>query len=209
MGYYMAGWDVTGVDLNPQPNYPFRFIQADALTFPLGGYDAIHLSPPCQGYGSLRHRAGGKTYPLLIAPMRERLLREVIDTPYVLENVEAALPHMIDPVMLCGSSFGLRVRRHRYFETNWGLDTPVCDHGWQDDYKPYRLYVGKSRTNGLGYRESGIQPVHGGCHNIGGRSHFLKSVAMGIDWMTETELNESIPPAYTDLIGTRMKDLIK
>jgi len=208
MGYHMAGWDVTGVDLAPQPNYPFRFVQADALTFPLDGYDAVHLSPPCQGYGRLRHRSGGKVYPRLIAPMRERLFREAPDMPYVMENVEDALPHLISPVMLCGSSFGLRVRRHRYFETNWKLVPVGCDHGWQDRHKPYRLYVGKARTNGLGYRESGIQQVFGGNHNVGGRSHFFKSVAMGIDWMTETELNESIPPAYTALVGTQLMELV-
>jgi DNA (cytosine-5)-methyltransferase 1 len=208
MGYHMAGFDVTGVDLDPQPNYPFTFVRADALTFPLEGFDAIALSPPCQGYGRMRHRSGGRQYPRLIAPMRERLLSEVPDVPYALENVEDALPHMIDPVMLCGSSFGLRIRRHRYFETNWKLTGSVCDHEWQDRHKPYRLYVGKSRTNGLGYRESGIQQVFGGNHNVGGRSPFLKSVAMGIDWMTEKELNESIPPAYTLLVGRQLRERV-
>jgi DNA (cytosine-5)-methyltransferase 1 len=208
MGYRMAGWEVTGVDFDPQPNYPFKFIRADALTVPLDGYDAIVLSPPCQGYSRMAHRSG-RAYPMLIKPMRERLLTEMPGTPYVIENVEDALPDLIDPVMFCGSSFGLRVRRHRLFETNFELFGPGCDHSWQDDYKPYRLYTGKSRTNGLGYRESGIQQVYGGNHNVGGRSHFLKSVAMGIDWMTETELNESIPPAYTRMIGRQLRELMK
>lgn len=208
MGYHMAGFDVIGSDLNPQPNYPFEFIRADALEIPLNGYDAIALSPPCQGYSRMAHRSG-REYPKLIKPMRERILAEVPDIPYVMENVEDALSEMVNPVMLCGSSFALRVRRHRLFESNRPLSASVCDHTWQDNHKPYRLYVGRSRTGGLGYRESGIQQVFGGNHNVGGRSVFLKSVAMGIDWMIETELNESIPPAYTLMVGRQLIEMIK
>lgn len=204
MGYWMAlarsGWRIIGVDKEPQPNYPFEFHQGDALEVPLDGFDAIHASPPCQGYSSLRHR-NGRAYPRLISAVRERVLTEAPGAPYVIEKVEQARPEMIDLITLCGSSFGLRVRRHRLFETNFPVDRVPCDHVWQDGHRPYRIYVGKSRTNGLGYRESGIQPVHGGNHNIGGNSVFLKSVAMGIDWMTEEELNEAIPPAYSHHIG--------
>lgn len=212
MGYWMAGFDVVGVDLEPQPNYPFEFHQADALTFPLDGFDAIHASPPCQAYSRTRHRNAGPNWtppPKLIAPLRERFAAEAPGVPYVIENVEDALPEMKDPVMMCGSSFGLRVRRHRYMERNWAMSTPTCDHSWQDGHKPYQLYVGKSRTNGLGYRRSGIQPVYGGNHNVGGRSLFLKSAAMGIDWMTEEEINESIPPAYTLHVGRQLMDLLR
>lgn len=208
MGYYIAGFDVTGVDLNPQPNYPFTFIQADALTVDLSGYDAIAMSPPCQGYSRLRHRQTA-TYPMLIAPTRERVIGERPDVPYVIESVEDARPDLKGPVMLCGSSFGLRVRRHRLFETSFDASAPPCDHGWQNTHKPYRLYVGKKRTNGLGYRESGIVQVYGGNHLVGGKSLYHKSVAMGIDWMTEDELNESIPPAYTAYIGRSLMDVIK
>lgn len=209
MGYWMAGFRVIGVDIDPQPEYPFEFHRGDALTYPLTGVSAVALSPPCQGYSRTRHRTGRESrWPKLIAPMRERLMSETPNTPYVLENVEDALPHMINPKRLCGSSFGLRVRRHRYFETNWDYEAPPCMHEWQDDHKPYRLYVGKSRTDGRGYRESGIQQVYGGNHNVGGRSTFLKSVAMGIDWMSEQSLNESIPPAYTLHIGRQLMTVI-
>lgn len=210
MGYWMAGFRVIGVDIEPQPEYPFEFYQGDALTFPLDGASAVAVSPPCQGYSRTRHRTGrGGDYPKLIGPFRDKILAEAPGIPYVLENVEDALPYMENPVMLCGSSFGLRVRRHRYFETNGDLVIPDCDHSWQDEHKPYRLYVGKSRTNGLGYRKSGIQQVYGGNHNVGGRSVFLKSVAMGIDWMSEETLNESIPPAYTLHIGRQIMQRIR
>jgi DNA (cytosine-5)-methyltransferase 1 len=202
MGYHMAGFDVTGVDIEPRASYPFEHIAADALTVDLSGYDAYAASPPCQGYGRMRHREDASGYPLLIASIRERL--ESTGKPFVIENVEDAAWDMKAPVRLCGSSFGLRVRRHRLFETNFPLTAPPCEHGWQDRYKPYKLYVGKSRTNGLGYRESGIQPVYGGNHNVGGKSPFYKSVAMGIDWMPEEDLNEAIPPAYTRHIGAQL-----
>lgn len=204
MGYHMAGFDVTGVDIDPHPDHPFELIVADALTVDLAGYDAYAASPPCQGYTRMRHRYDASKWPRLIEPVRERF--QATGKPFAIENVEGAAWAMIDPVQLCGSSFGLRVRRHRLFETNFKCEElPVCDHGWQDTHKPYLLYVGKSRTEGLGYRESGVQPVYGGNHNVGGKSHFYKSVAMGIDWMTdEKDLNEAIPPAYTRYIGQHL-----
>lgn len=204
MGYWIAGWEPVGVDIVPQPHFPFEFHRVDAMTFPLDGFDAVHAGPPCQAYGRLRHREDASMYPKLIKPLRERFAAEIPRVPYVIENVEDALPEMVEPARFCGSSFGIRVRRHRLMETNWPLAAPSCDHAWQDGHKPYRLYVGKSRTNGLGYRHSGIQQVFGGNHNVGGRSLFMKSVAMGIDWMTEDEINESIPPAYTVYIGRRL-----
>lgn len=204
MGYHQAGWDVVGVDIAPQPNFPFEFHQADAMTYPLDGFDAIHASPPCQGYSRMRHRQDASKYPRLIADVRDRLVNFQI--PYVIENVEDARDDMIDPFMLCGSTFGLRVRRHRLFECNFATEgwDDWCDHAWQDRHKPYKLYVGPGRSGGKGYRDSGIQPVYGGNHNVGGNSLFLKSVAMGIDWMTSDEINESIPPAYTRHIGAKI-----
>jgi len=148
-------------------------------------------------------------YPKLIKPLRDRFEAEIPDVPRVIENVADALPDMIDPITLCGSSFGLRIRRHRLLESNMPLTAPACDHVWQDGHKPYRLYVGRSRTHGLGYRESGIQPVYGGNHNVGGKSLFRKSVAMGIDWMTEDEINESVPPAYTAHVGRQLLEFVR
>lgn len=204
MGYHQAGFDVTGVDIEHHPTHPFHLIVADALTVDLAGYDAYAASPPCQGYSRMRHRQDASEWPKLIEPIRERLA--ATGKPYILENVEDAEWAMRGPVRLCGSSFGLRVRRHRLFESNVPLTAPPCEHGWQDSHRPYRLYVGKSRTDGLGYRESGIQPVYGGNHNVGGKSVHFKSVAMGIDWMSEEDLNEAIPPAYTRHVGL---DLMK
>lgn len=207
MGLHMSGFDVTGSDIEDHPDYPFEMIVADALEIPLEGYDAYAASPPCQGYGRLRHRNDASKWPLLLGPIRERL--EATGKPWFMENVEDAAWDMKDPVRLCGSSFGLRVRRHRLIEANFPLPPVACDHSWQDAHKPYRIYVGKSRTGGLGYRESGIQQVYGGNHNVGGRSHFYKSVAMGIDWMNEDDLNEAIPPAYTRYVGEHLMRAVR
>jgi DNA (cytosine-5)-methyltransferase 1 len=120
-GYARAGFDVVGVDLNPQPRYPFEFHQADALTFPLDGFDAIHASPPCQAYSTMRRGLWkDREHPDLIAPIRDRLIGA--DVPYVIENVEGARRLLVNPVLLCGTMFGLgtkegnQLRRHRYFE---------------------------------------------------------------------------------------------
>ena len=205
MGYHMAGFDVTGVDIEPKERYPFEMAVANALQVDLDGYDAYAASPPCQGYSRLKSRYDASKWPLLIAPIRERL--EATGKPYVIENVVGAESEMKSPICLCGSSFGLRVRRHRLFEANFGVPELPCEHAWQDGHKPYSIYEGKSRGAGLGRRASGVQPVHGGNHNVGGNSYFYKSVAMGIDWMTEHGLNESIPPAYTRYVGKWMLEV--
>lgn len=122
-GYRRAGFDVTGVDLYDQPNYPFRFVQTDALTAKfLQNYDVLHASPPCQNYcwSTSRHRAKGKTYPDLIEPVRELLIAS--GKPYVIENVPTA--PLINPTYLEGMMFGLGVIRRRGFETNWRLPQP-------------------------------------------------------------------------------------
>jgi DNA (cytosine-5)-methyltransferase 1 len=197
MGYHMAGFEVVGVDKEPQPNYPFEFIKADALTVDLSGFDAYAASPPCQGYSITQFQHPGKFHPQLIYPVRDRL--RATGKPYVIENVELARDYMYDPVTLCGSSFGLRVRRHRVFETS-GFRIPqlACNHAWQNRHKPYRLHLSEGRG---GERQSGMVPVYGGNQMVGGNEKFYKSVAMGIDWMDPDELNEAIPPAYTLHIG--------
>ena len=207
MGLHQAGFDVTGSDLVDHPSYPFELIVQDALTIDLDGYDAYAASPPCQGYGRFRHRQDASKWPLLLGPIRKRLV--ATGKPFFMENVEDAAWDMVEPVRLCGSAFGIRVRRHRLIEANFPIPPAVCDHEWQDTHKPYKIYVGKSRTDGLGYRESGIQQVYGGNHNVGGRSLFYKSVAMGIDWMTEKEINEAIPPAYTRYVGRYLMDAVR
>lgn len=163
MGYHMAGFEVTGVDIEDHPSYPFEFLVANALTVSLEGYDAYAASPPCQGYSITKHQSKS-TSPLLIEPIRERL--EATGKPFAMENVEGARWAMKQPTQLCGSTFGLRVRRHRLIETNFPVPELSCAHDWQLSHKPYKIFEGKSR-NPKGFRKSGIQPVHGGGHNVG------------------------------------------
>ncbi len=125
VGYARAGFDVLGVDLNPQPHYPLPFIEADALKLDLefiASFDAIHASPPCQSYSDLAKRnRNADAWPRLIEPVRAILAASGL--PYVIENVEGA--PLLNPAVLCGTMFeGLRVLRHRLFETNFPLTAP-------------------------------------------------------------------------------------
>lgn len=206
-GYAQAGFDVIGVDNVPQPNYPFKFIRADAMTFPLDGFDAYHASPPCKGYTNLRH-LHDTNHPLLIAATRERL--EATGKPYVIENVEDAKSHMRNPIKLCGSAFQLRVRRHRLFESNVKLEAPKCDHAWQNASQIFTMRVSQSR--GL-FRTSGVISVHGGAQLhpdwLAGQSELdVISGAMDIYWMNKTEINQAIPPAYTKYIGEQIMGIL-
>jgi DNA (cytosine-5)-methyltransferase 1 len=195
MGYRRAGFDVTGVDLAPQPHYPFEFIQADALEYLAAygsEYDAIHSSPPCQDY-SVTASLHTATYPRLIAPVRELLVE--LGRPYVIENVEGARRDLHNWVRLCGSSFGLGVRRHRLFELSWPmLFPPPCAHHLQPEP------IDVTGTGG---------PAPGPRHGTGGIHRKPRNLAharqvMGIDWMTRPELAEAIPPVYTEFIGSEL-----
>lgn len=201
MGYHRAGFDVIGIDNRPQPNYPFPFIQADALNPPvdLRAFDAIHTSPPCQfaTTASGRARKAGTQYLNLISDTRHML--EAAGVPYVIENVEHARRHLHNPVRLCGSSFGLDLRRHRLFESNMAILTPPCDHSWQTP----RFQSLDSRMAKAG-RLASVVGVHGHCNYAGELE--LRKAAMGIDWMTSDELSQSIPPAYTEHIGRQLVD---
>lgn len=186
MGYQRAGFTVTGVDIKPQPRYPFEFIQADAMTFPLEGFDAIHASPPCQHYSFATPHARRHLHPDLLGPTRERLMKTSV--PWVIENVPGA-PMRAD-WSICGCQVGLKLRRRRYFETSWhdfDMVTP-CDHSGG----PVVSVVGHGTPSWvraqLGYNPT-IQQYR---------------EAMGIDWMNRNELSEAIPPAYTELIGRRL-----
>jgi len=202
MGYHRAGFDVVGVDINHQPNYPFHHIMADVLIYmkwsdPVAaGYAAIHASPPCQAYSRASQHHKDK-HPDLIEPVREWL--EGTGLPYVMENVSGAPMH--DPVRLCGSSFGLRVQRHRLFEANWDLFGLPCDHDWQESDKRYLVYDHKK------WFWTGVVPVYGS----GGRKAVeYWPIAMGCGstwddcWMTREELAEAVPPAYTEFIGSQL-----
>lgn len=199
MGYFMAGFDVLGVDKEPQPRYPFRFFQLDVTRITKRRarrirelFDGIAASPPCHAHSDLAYRTGGK-YPDLVGWTRELL--DWIGLPYVIENVEGA--PLIDPITLCGSSFGLRVRRHRLFETNWDLRPLPCNHDWQELHRPYTRMRGGKEPD-----VTGLISVHGSTGGKGGIEAW--KVAMGIDWMTGPELAQAIPPAYTYYIGRQL-----
>lgn len=184
MGYHRAGFDVVGVDIKPQPRYPFEFHQADAMTFPLDGFDAVHASPPCQAHSTLRHRTR-REYPNLIPETRERLVSSGL--PYVIENVESA--PLRNPLTLCGTEFGLQVegrwlRRHRLLESNVFLP-------------------GAGGCNCSGRRIGGVYGTGGGGPMTRGWKFRPDQarVAMGIDWMSTAELAQAIPPAYTEHVG--------
>jgi len=198
MGYYRAGFEVYGIDNKPQPHYPFPFLQMDALeaigkllrgegltfsngeTLYLADFAAFHASPPCQHYTMMQNIVKNKdNHPDLIASTRDRLI--AIGKPYVIENVYKA--PLKGHLRLCGTSFGLRIIRHRYFECPWlHLELlPPCNHS--DVYDPWH-------EDGVGQREK-------------------LSEAMGIDWfMTRPEVREAIPPAYTEYIGRYLIEVV-
>ncbi len=190
LGLYLAGFRVVGVDLKFQPHYPFEFIQADAMTFPLEGYDAYWASPPCQGYVD-RNKNRETKHPRLIEPIRQRLLNT--GKLYIIENVVGA-PYLKANIMLCGTMFNLRVFRHRYFELSFPapLSPFSCNHWGQCQTGQFiGVYAfgphGKRDINGFRGK-----PL---------RSQVTKAEAMGIDWMTDKEINEAIPPAYSEYLG--------
>lgn len=209
-GYAAAGFDVVGVDIAPQPNYPYEFIEADALDvlrrllagetvggYRLGDFAAIHASPPCQGYLNLSRAnvALGREqgHDRLIAEVRSFLKRTPL--PWIIENVADARDELRDPVRLCGSSFGLPIRRHRLFESSEPLVGVECNHRWQTVPRYWTSYRPKGREPKL----STVVQVYGN----GGNQHEW-GPALGIDWMTPRELAEAIPPAYTEFLGRQL-----
>ena len=201
MGYDRAGFEVVGVDIDPQPRYPFEFIQADALTLDqdfLASFDAIHASPPCQSYSDLAKRNGnGHMWPRLVEPTRELL--QSLGVPYIIENVEGA--PLLDPVVLCGTMFpGLRVLRHRLFESNIELTSPAHGkHPLVFTHDKRKAHYGKLDQN-----TSFVQVTGGGNSSIANAKD-----ALGIDWMNKHELNESIPPVYTEYLGQDLMRAVK
>jgi len=185
VGYHRAGFDVIGVDIRPQPRYPFRFVQGDALRppFDLRQFDAIHASPPCQAYTVARHM-NGNNHVDLIAPIR-RLLRSS-RLPYVIENVPGA--PLVSPTQLCGRALGLMVKRHRLFESNVHLTAPCCPQGHRGEW--YTVFGDGGGRQKNGRRRDAKGP--------------LARCAMMIDWMNRRELSQAIPPAYTEYIGRQL-----
>lgn len=217
VGYHRAGFEVVGVDIKPQPNYPFEFIQADVLEFlncaqTVHSFAAIHASPPCQFGSSLRTLHAEREYENLIPATRDLL--EATGLPYVIENVEGARKHLIDPIYICGSMFDppMDIKRHRYFEANWPLEHPMwpCRHGlWDfryrslDKRKKRGSRVMQVHGGGQTVPMSRVVGVHGNVNYTGEAD--LRRQAMGIDWMTMNELSQAIPPAYTAFIGEQLR----
>jgi DNA (cytosine-5)-methyltransferase 1 len=197
-GYHRAGFEVTGVDLYPQPRFPFKnFYRADAMEFPLDGFDAIHASPPCQAYSrAMKHLTSG--YPMLIDAMLERL--EHCKVPWVVENVPGSpLPEGPtlfgdEGLVLCGSMFGLRIQRHRLFQTSFPLAPPaLCDHS-QECMNPHNSGARRKWRSILG---DGV-PIERTWRD-----------EMGVGWMDSHEGRESIPPVYTEYIGRHIMEILR
>lgn len=194
MGYHRSGFEVVGVDINPQPRYPFEFYQGDALDYLRRHgheFDAIHASPPCQSSSALTKGTNkGREYPNLIPATREALAR--LDVPTIIENVQGS--DLRRDLTLCGEMFGLGVIRHRYFETEgFEIDQPdhVAHRGRVAGYRHGQWYDG---------------PYFAVYGDGGGKGSVAQwQQAMGIDWTdVRKEIAEAIPPAYTEFIGNSL-----
>lgn len=182
MGMHQAGFDVVGVDIKPQPKYPFKFVQGDALTLPvaLTAFDLIWASPPCQGYTKARKLQGNK-HPDLVEPVRKMLKDSGV--PYIIENVPGS--PLIDPVELCGLMFDLKTYRHRLFETSFYVPQP-----------PHTEHTIKQTKMGRPPKDGEFIQVVGHFSGVP-----FAQKAMGIDWLGQNELREAIPPAYAEYIS--------
>jgi DNA (cytosine-5)-methyltransferase 1 len=191
MGYHRAGFDVVGVDIKPQPHYPFEFHRQDVFELlastPLK-FDFVHASPPCQLFsraGKLRDAQGGRASSVDLVG-RTRFMLQASGAPYVIENVPGS---PIQGVTVCGSAFGLGVRRHRLFESPVALQGTVCDHKAQG--RPIGVYHVPNDDIPQGGRTA--------------RDLAEGKQAMGVDWdVTWNELKEMVPPAYTEWIGRQL-----
>jgi DNA (cytosine-5)-methyltransferase 1 len=183
MGYYLAGFDVVGVDIRPQPNYPFPFVQADGIDYTAEHghtFDLVHGSWPCERYATVtRWRGNPDDHPDLIGPGRE--VMQATGRPWVIENVpETATASLLRPdYLLCGTQFGLNVRRHRVFETSWGGGGDLLPPCWH----------------------------HQGLLAFEHKGERAYADAMGCTWMTNLEARKAVPPAYTHWIATQFLTL--
>lgn len=204
MGYSRAGFDeIVGVDIKPQPRYPFQFVQGDALEYARlfgAGFDVIHASPPCQRYSVANNIHADDSHPDLVP--ETRTLLEVLGRPFVIENVPGA--PLRCPIVLCGLSFGLGVKRHRLFESNQVLISNGCIKGHPGDWVSVFGHtvlerspaIARTLKNGPIYRRKHLGVERG-------------RLAMSIDWMNRGELSEAIPPAYTEFIGKQLLAALK
>ena len=189
-GYAAAGFEVHGVDLKHGKRYPYTYVRADVLDVLrdknyLDQFDVIHASPPCQTHSITQHlrNAQGKTTSKLDLIPETRAALIELGKPYIIENVPGS--PLINPIQLCGSSFGLKVRRHRLFESNMALVGSVCDHKSQG--RPIGVYGSLNDEIPKGGKTAATIDE--------GRD------AMGMPWAIWTELVEAIPPAFTEYLG--------
>ena len=205
VGYAKAGFEVFGVDLKHGKRYPFTYLRANVLDILrdenyIDQFDVIHASPPCQTHSitkHLRNAQGNSTSKLdLIPETREALIAS--GKPYIIENVVGS--PLIDPVQLCGSSFGLKVRRHRLFESNMPIKGSICDH--KNQGRPIGVY------GAMGDKPQGLDNATGKYVYGGQVASTIDEarMAMGIDWAIWSELVEAIPPAYTEYLGVQLHE---
>lgn len=219
-GLRRAGFDVTGVDIAPMPHYRGgTFVQADALTYPLDGFDFIWASPPCQAHSVLRRLNPDKDYPDLIPATRARLVESGV--PYCIENVDGApLGASGFLIMLCGTMFGLQtsngraeLRRHRLFELSWPIALrPPCNHGGfgRESLSVNGTGMGPGNRGKEAHMRrrraisvTGNTPQTNTVRNTVRETFSIDDAraAMGIDWMPMKYLSQAIPPAYAEWIG--------
>jgi DNA (cytosine-5)-methyltransferase 1 len=194
VGYALAGFQVIGIDIDEQPDYPFTFIKADVMNLNLAalvassGAVAVHASPPCQAYSPL-NAYNQLSYPDLVAPTRELLVATGL--PWVIENVVQA--PLLDPIVLCGTMFGLKLYRHRGFESNFVLAAPR--------HLPHRARC--TRNGYLPTPEAPFMTISGGKHSRAWRERACEE--MGTPWMTTVhDVCESVPPAYAAFVGGQL-----
>lgn len=197
VGYAEAGFDIVGVDISPQPLYPFEFHQADAIEYLLEHgheFDVIHASPPCQAHSMIT--PDKSKHIDLIPPTREALL--TIGKPFIMENVEGAKRALLNPVRLCGSSFGLRVRRHRFFESSHWFTSLPCQHATQG--RPIGVYGGHPQNDKEYRRPDGTRR--------GSKAATVDEAreVMEMPWASWHGTTQAIPPAFTRFLGHQMLD---
>lgn len=198
-GYAEVGFEVVGIDIDPQPRYPYAFEQADAIAVLdelvqnggelvlYGRFDAVHASPPCQAHSNAQ-KIRGREHPELIEPVRELLIASGL--PYVIENVPGA--PLLDPVELCGAMFGLRTYRHRLFESNVQLAAPT-----------HPKHVHPTIKMGRPVREGDWYHAVGNFSNVDYIRRDLRS-----PWMNRDGLRESIPPIYAEHVGRQLMQAV-